>query len=350
MKLRSVLKKLAISLCTVVLLLCSAEVAARLAEPGPFSFFDRSPYTEVGRGHIHTPNFSGRWDGTWYGIESHGLRGPEWKPSMAATEYRVLAVGDSCTFGKGVDEPDCWPRQFEGLLGSNLPPGHRALVANGGVNGYSARQYAQVIRELARVVRPNLIVVGYNLNDFPNQTKAVDETVHQSKGNLRSKIPFDLRKKLSRLALFRWLRATYYTMNRERDFAAAERMSSEVKRQGELDAERTAKELGHLDTMVTEAKEQGAHLCVLLFPYESQVYLEKYDTAAIDWLREQCEARGIPFISMVGDFRTRAYSKNPPKKLFLRGDRYHPDPEGYGIVAQRVLDVVRDQGWLPTGQ
>jgi lysophospholipase L1-like esterase len=351
MKLRTVLKKLAISLVSVVLLVCVAEITARLAEPGPFSFFDSSPYVRVpGEGHFHRPGFAGRWDGTWYGIESHGLRGAEWKPALTPEEFRVLAIGDSCTFGKGVDEPDCWPRQFEKLLGAALPPGYRALVANAGVNGYSAKQYLKVIRERSRDVRPNLIVIGYNLNDFPNQTKAVDETVHQGKGNLRAAIPYDIRNYLGRFALFRWLRATYYTMHRERDFAAAEKMAAAVKQQGTANAERTAREIANLDAMAAEAKEMDARLCVFLFPYESQVYLEQYDSSAIDWLRGLCEERGIPFIAMVEDFRARARSTAPPKQLFLRGDRYHPDPEGYGIVAQRVLDVVREAGWLPKAQ
>lgn len=351
MKLATILKKLAISLASMVVLVVGAEIVARIAEPGPFSFLDESPYVRVPKqGHFHKTNFQGRWDGTWYELESHGMRGDEWKPTFAPEEYRVLAIGDSCTFGKGVVEEDSWPRQFEHRLAQVLPPGYRALVANAGVNGYSARQYLESIQTRGGLVRPNLIVVGYNLNDFPNQTKAVDEAVHQGQGNLRSAIRWDIRNKLGELALFRWLRATYYTMHRERDFAAAEKMASAVKQQGTLDPERTQKEIDRLDGMLAEARELGANLCVFLFPYESQVYLEQYDSAAIDWLRGLCEARGIPFISMVGDFRTRAFSTDPPTQLFIRGDRYHPNPAGYGIVAQRVLDVVRDQGWLPKAQ
>lgn len=351
-RLSKILTRIALSLGVAVALLVAAEIAARLAEPGPFNFLDESPYIEKipGMGHVHKTSFAGRWDGSWYGLESHGLRGPEWKPTFGPEEFRVLAVGDSCTFGKGVDEPDCWPRQLERLLQGALPAGRRALVANAGVNGYSAQQYLAVIRGRAELVRPNWIVVGYNLNDFPNQTKAIDESVHQGKGNLRSAIRWDIRNYLSRFALFRWLRATYYVMHRDRDFADAERMSGELLVKGKMDPERVAKELARLDGMAAEARTQGAQLCIFLFPYESQVYLEKYDSSAIDLLRGWCEERGIVFVTMLDEFRARARSTDPPKELFLRGDRYHPRPEGYGIVAARVLDAARSRGWLPRAE
>ncbi len=351
MKVRSLLKKLSLSLAALILGLSAAEIVARLAEPGPFSFFDSHPYIRPPKAdHVHKLNFAGRWDGTWYKTDSHGLRGEEFAPTFAPTEYRVLAVGDSCTFGKSVKESDAWPRQFERLLGSALPQGQRAMVANAGVNGYSARQYVRVIQGHADLVRPQLIVVGYNLNDFPNQTKALDENVHQGKGNLRAAIPYDLRNHLGRSGLFRWLRGTYYVMNRERDFAAAEAMAGAVKNQGKRNAERVAREIANLEAMAESARQMNAHFCVFLFPYESQVYLETYDTSAVDWLRGLCEERGIPFISMIDDFRAAARSTTPTKALFVRGDRYHPNPAGYGIVAQRVLDLARERGFVTQGK
>lgn len=351
MTLRSFGKKLALSFVSLVVVLFAAEIFARLCEPGPFSFLDRSPYDPApGMDHITKVNFAGRWDGSWYETDSLGLRGSELHPTLTADEYRVLAIGDSCTFGKGVNESETWPRQFEHLLAAKLPTGHRALVANAGVNGYSAKQYLEVIRQRGAQLKPNLIVVGYNLNDFPNQTKALDESIHQGKGNLRAAIPYDLRNFLGRFAMFRWMRATYYVMNRERDFAAAEAMASAVKTQGKRNPDRVAREIEHLEGMASAAREMNAQLCVFLFPYESQVYLESYDTSAVDWLKGLCDERHIPFIGMIDEFRARARTETPPKKLFLRGDRYHPNPEGYGLVAAKVLEAVGAQGWLPKTQ
>ena len=70
----------------------------------------------------------------------------------------------------------------------------------------------------------------------------------------------------------------------------------------------------------------------------------------MDWLRGLCEERGIPFVSMIDEYRARARSASPPIQLFLRGDRYHPNAEGYTLVARKVMEVVRAQGWLPRAQ
>src|SRR6202008_1293584 len=154
--------------------------------------------------------------------------------------------------------------------------------------------------------------------------------------NLRSAIRWDIRNYLNRFALFRWMRATYYVMHRERDFADSERMSGEMLVKGKIDPERVAKETARLEGMAEAARGLGAQLCVFLFPYESQVYLEKYDSTAIDVLRGWCEERGIVFVPMLDEFRARARTSEPPRKLFVRGDRYHPRAEGYGIVAARL--------------
>ena len=50
---------------------------------------------------------------------------------------------------------------------------------------------------------------------------------------------------------------------------------------------------------------------------------------------------------MLDEFRARARTQTPPRQLFLRGDRYHPNPEGYGLIAEKVLGSIRTLGWLP---
>jgi len=348
MTLRPLLKKLAISLAALLVALVLAELAARLAEPGEFSLWDTNPYDkDAQQDHVHKRNFAGRWDGTWYETDSLGLRGGELRPTLSEDEYRVLVIGDSCTFGKGVLEADSWPRQFERQIAERMPAGQRVLVANAGVNGYSPRHYLEVLRRRAGEFKPHLIVVGYNINDFPNQTKAVDQIVHQGKGNLRAAIPYDLRNFLGRFAAFRWMRATYYVMNRERDYAAAEKLAGQVKNQAEQNPVRVAREIQRLDELAAASRDVGAKLCVFLFPYESQIYLERYDASAVEWLSGLCARSAIPFVNLIDDFRASAREQQPPRQLFLRGDRYHPNPEGYAIVATKIRALVEEQGWLP---
>ena len=129
MSVRSVLRKLAISIVSLVVLAVTVELVARCAEPGPMSLYDVSPYQRDPKlPHVHIKNFRGAWDGTYYQINSQGWRGPEFESKLDASEYRVVALGDSATFGKGVEESDCWPRQLERELQAELGVGRKGAL------------------------------------------------------------------------------------------------------------------------------------------------------------------------------------------------------------------------------
>ncbi len=346
MRLRPVLKKLGLALGSLVLFGVLAELVARASEPGPFSLWDERPYLHhEALDHVHEPGFEGRWDGSWYSINSVGLRGPELTPEPAEGELRVLTLGDSCTFGKGVTEADSWPRQLERSMAAAAPAGVTPVVANLGVNGYSGVQYRDIFLERGLSLAPDLVIVGYNLNDFPNTLREVDQAVYKQRG-LRTLLPSGLRDGMSRSALYRWLRAGYYDANRERDWQRAERFAQDAGASGG-DPRVWDEQEGYLREIRDAAHDIGAEVAVFLFPYESQVYLDSYDTTPIELLGELCERLGLPFVSLEQEFRAVAHASDPPRELFLRGDRYHPRPEGYAIVAERVLQLLLSEGWLP---
>lgn len=345
---KSILKKLLLSLATLALLLVLGEVTARAIEPGPFTLYDANPYVEHPadpRVVRHRANFRGRWDGTWYETNSMGLRGPRLELTYAPTEFRVVAVGDSCTFGKGVLEEHCWPRQLERTLGTALGREWRAVVANLGVNGYSGATYERIFREIGVGLKPDVVVVGYNLNDFPNAIRAVDELVFRER-KARKLLSQELRDFLGRFAAYRWARQTYYHMSREEDWQDAEAFARGAGEDGEDSAVWLQQE-EYLRAIRDEAREIGAETAVFLFPYESQVYLDAYDATPIERLRRTCEKLDVPMVDLAEEFRAAARASDPPRQLFLKGDRYHPNPDGYHLVARAVLELLRGEGWLP---
>lgn len=343
------LRKLALSLLSLAVMLALAEMAARSAEPGPFSFLDRNPFTpDTELVWVQTPGFRGRWEDTWYEIDSRGLRGPELPAPDEEGVFRVVALGDSCTAGKGVLEEETWSRALERLLEGELGEGLRPSVANLGVVGYSGRQYLASFLRTGLALRPQVVVVGYNLNDFPNSIEAVDQRVfHERK--LRAAIPVWLRDGLSRTALYRFARATYYEWELERDWQQVERVASGLS-DSVQDPSVLERERGYLAAIVESARGVGAEVLVLLFPYESQVYLAAYDPRPVDGLRGICEGLDVPFLDLTLVFREAAsQGSEPARGFFLRGDRYHPSARGYRIVAEAVLAALRKQGWMPRG-
>jgi len=324
-------------------LLVAAELVARAAEPGPFRWYDISPYEKVANlPHVHRRNARVQWDGSFYEIESHGWRGAEFKPDDAANELRVVAIGDSCTFGKGVEESDSWPRQLERELQARLGPSRRVRIANLGVNGYSSRDYLEVLETQALALKPHVVVVGYCLNDFPNALKQVDAAVYQGKDSLRAQLSWDLREQLGKLALFRWLRATYYEINRERDLEQVERLAEKLTSEPTNAAATMEREGERLDAMKTLCGSVDAQLLTMLFPYESQVYLERPVAGPGPRLRALMQQRSVRFVDLLEEFRASARASDPPARLFVRGDRYHPNAAGYGIVARSLAGSVLD--------
>ncbi len=334
MRVRLLLKKLTISVVTLALAGVAAELVARAAEPGPFSFVDRNPYvdSEVDGHYRHRAGFVGRWDATWCDIDERGFRGPDREVTGAEGEFRVACVGDSCTFGKGVLEADSWPRQLEGLLRERAPA---SLVFNLGINGAHGRVYLAHLEQHIADLQPDVVALGYNINDFPNSLRSVDEKVFKQRGPRRL-LPKWLRDGMGRLALYRFARAAYYEMNQAKDIAASE-ATARAAAAVPVDDAVWDRERGYLTGIRELAAEYGAPVVVFLFPYESQVLIDDYDRGPIERLAAECRGLGLPFFDLAEEFRAAAREEGAPSSLFVKGDRYHPNAAGYSIVARRVL-------------
>jgi len=108
-----------------------------------------------------------RDDEVIFRINSDGFKGPELDRSGARP--RVLAVGDSCTFGALIDRYT-WPRSAEREL-ARL--GVDAEVVNAGVNGYSPAHALARFDEL-RALEPRVVVIYIGWNALFGERAAVE--------------------------------------------------------------------------------------------------------------------------------------------------------------------------------
>jgi hypothetical protein len=72
-------------------------------------------------------------------INSHGLRDEEFSLAKPADRFRILALGDSFTYGHGVRSEETYVKQLEAMLNHKL--GNRGIryeVLNAGVPGYKS--------------------------------------------------------------------------------------------------------------------------------------------------------------------------------------------------------------------
>ena len=102
-------------------------------------------------------------DGAWYRINGDGVRDRDFPLAKPAGVFRIAAVGDSCTFGLGLELEDTWPKQLERELRRTRP---QVEVINFGVMGYNTPQEAERIQDKVLKYDPDLVIIGYSLNDI----------------------------------------------------------------------------------------------------------------------------------------------------------------------------------------
>jgi lysophospholipase L1-like esterase len=90
-----------------------------------------------------------------------GLRGG---PVLDDGRPRILAIGDSCTFGHRVREAQSYPAQLQRLLDARAT-GMRYQVVNAGTPGYTSLQGFLYLRERGLALRPAIVIFAYGWND-----------------------------------------------------------------------------------------------------------------------------------------------------------------------------------------
>ncbi len=122
------------------------------------------------KGLIYEPNTVARYSTVEFEYEARinslGLRDRE--VSIDKGDYfRILAFGDSWTFGWGVDVEKSWPRQLENYLHSE---GYRAVqVINCGRSGQYTTTYRQYMEKIVPLLNPDLVLVGVLQGDDLSQ-------------------------------------------------------------------------------------------------------------------------------------------------------------------------------------
>ena len=97
---------------------------------------------------------------------SIGIRNQEVVVPKPDGIYRIVALGDSHTFGYAVEDKQTWPRQLEQQL---RRADGSVEVINAGIAGLSIEQEVQFLKHQLMDLHPDLVVMAYYWNDMPIQ-------------------------------------------------------------------------------------------------------------------------------------------------------------------------------------
>lgn len=170
LQLKRLLQNLLLAFTSVFLFLGAAEGLARLGyRPARIRYegifeYDREKVYALKR-NLAQGVFAGKPVAT----NSLGQRDREIPLRKPRNGFRVLALGDSVTFGHGVQAEETWPERLEGRLAARFPS-LQVEVVNTAVPGNSPfQEYFDLERALVLV--PDAAVIQFVLNDVVERYK-----------------------------------------------------------------------------------------------------------------------------------------------------------------------------------
>ena len=272
-------------------------------------------------------------------INQHGLRGPERPFEKPAKVTRILALGDSFTFGVGVPEDQTYHAQAARTLAEG---GRKVDVVNGGVVGYNLDQTLAMFRELGVKFQPDLVVYGFFFDD----TRPVDPVAlaraHPPAGHEPAE---DTRGGTALGKLFDnlyegWWRAKMREYRRDTwGDQIAQRVAgiAAMQRQGDYAEAAISPDFVATLTQLRDAvRGAGARLVVLAIPDSVQVDAPER-RGVIRSLGEVCGELGVAFADPAPRFDAAA----DPATLYLLPDDAHTSVAGHAEMAAALVPALR---------
>lgn len=330
-----------LAIASTVFALGSVELALRaidhpLARHGKLQSWHRAHAT---RGYELIPGIQGMAAlGYQIRINQHGLRGPEQPLAKPAGTTRILALGDSFTFGVGVAEDETYLEQAARALADK---GATVDVVNGGVVGYNLGQSLTLFRELGVKFQPDAVVYGFFFDDIrPVDPLALSRAHPQVGQEPRQDTTGGMALgKLFNNVYERWWRARMRAWRRD-DWGdqIAERVAgiATLDREGDyLASAITPRFVATLRELRDAVRAAGARFVVMAIPDSVQVDAPER-RGVFTRLGAVCEELGVPFV----DPSPRFDAASDPATLYLLPDDAHTSVEGHSEMAATLVPVL----------
>jgi acetyltransferase AlgX (SGNH hydrolase-like protein) len=203
MTLRRVAFRVLAVLLAIVVALAAAEIAVRLLSPKTTAFAGRRLYcSDSDVGHRLRP---GSVTASGERISSAGFRDREFPETKPAGGFRVMAIGDSFTFG-AVALADVFPKVLERRLAESFP-GRPIEVIDAGVPCYDTEHEIHHFEKFGTRFHPDLVVLGFFVgNDVLENAKTFFMNVVDGELTTEYYVPSTLDRWLMHSQLYRCLR------------------------------------------------------------------------------------------------------------------------------------------------
>jgi lysophospholipase L1-like esterase len=254
---------------------------------------------------------------------SLGFRDDEFPVEKPAGEFRVLALGDSFTYGSGVLAKDAWPQVLERRLAEG---GKKVQVINCGFacGTYTPAGYDTWMASDGLLLKPDLVVVGFCLNDMGNGND-IPMVGYQSVATSGWSMP---------------LIDHFVTAYRNRvakknapDFVSIVKAHPET-------WNATQDGLINLQRILAE---KHVPMVVAVIPMISQLDVDPYPYGGLcEMIDGFCRDHAMAYV----DLQSVLLGRNE-FDLWVHVTDQHPNPEGQKLLGDGIFEFVKKQGWVP---
>jgi|TARA_Y100000310_G_C20563698_1_gene754389 lysophospholipase L1-like esterase len=277
------------------------------------------------------PNYEGNVkSGGFIKINSEGFRDKEYKIKKDKNSFRILSLGDSSTFGWGVNSfSKLYHTLLEEKLNKDFNPNINYEVINGGVTGYTSHQGLNIYKKKFVKYKPDVVTFYFGINEKKSAFYLNDRQIMQPKtsDNVIALKSYFMEKS----AFYRLLSIIALNINAK--------FRKRVQRVSLEDFGRDIVEMNEL------CKKNGAMLLLISpllnndhwpsynFPIKAKRFVYNYR----EKLEDIAKQHNIPLLTI--DQLTEK-SSIPNKKFFA--DSVHPNEQGNIILMEFLLDSLKE--------
>jgi len=263
-----------------------------------------------------------------YRVNSLGFRGEETVRKKPAGTFRVVGLGDSFTFGTGVRRQDTYLSVLERQLREGDSNGSYEVL-NLGVMGYNTPDELQMLRHRGLAYQPDLVVLGFFLNDVGIISGPHTVRDHLNVGRASGFLPAWARGSVL-LDRLDWL---LVRSGKEEELVSSHRAAFRPDRPGWQRAQRSFERMGEL------AELHGFDLALVIFPVLWQLSEGYPFTAIHEQVRAAAESAGFRVL----DLRT-VYEDFEGPELWVHPTNQHPNEVGHEVAGDALFGFLVEEG------
>ena len=288
------------------------------------------------------PSLRGKGNlGTNIKINSHGLRDIERSWDKPDGKFRILTLGDSFTYGDGVELNNTYAKLLENFLTAD---GLDIDVINAGVIGYNLYQSLIYFKTIGFKYDPDLIIYFFWIDDIGGANTA--EKLREVKERLAAKQQTDYKIiEKSNLYVLNLISNTKELLDRLlRPFTGADWLKSIENRQKYLEKLHDSRLSNaddlvifkhHLNELNTLSKKNSAKLLIVLIPDAAQLnnpHLQKSNSL----LKYYCAQQKIPILDITEVFE----GQQNISSLYLFPLDAHTSAMGNNLIVKEVYKKI----------